>query len=65
MPAPVLLVIDGAYRRRDTQVPPYKIIRNQLPAGLRGLWPSHRNNAEHGLRTLPHKFGGTAPNHLK
>ena len=35
------------------------------PAGLRGLWPSQRNNAKHGLRTLPHKFGGIAPNLYK
>ena len=38
---------------------------NPLPAGLRGLWPSHRNNAKHGLRTLPHPFRTAAPNHYK
>ena len=38
---------------------------NPLPAGLRGLWPSYRNNAKHGLRTLPHFFQPTAPNHYK
>ena len=90
-------VVFGAYRRRDTQVPPYELCRQSvgecraapvcaavrcggdddrripanpypmyhLPAGLRGLWPSHRNNAKHGLRTLPHFFRTTAPNHYK
>ena len=43
----------------------YGMIRNPLPAGLRGLWPSHRNNAKHGLSALPHPFRTTAPNHYK
>ena len=38
---------------------------NIPPAGLRGLWPSHRNNAKHGLSALPHPFRTTAPNHYK
>ena len=35
------------------------------PAGLGGLWPSHRNNAKHGLSALPHFFQPDAPNHYK
>ncbi len=38
---------------------------NPLPAGPRGLWPSYRNNAKHGLSALPHFFQPTAPNHYK
>ncbi len=45
-----------------TGMSPYRPMHHP-PAGLRGLWPSHRNNAKHGLRTLPHPFRATAPNH--
>ena len=65
MPAPTSILIDGPYRRRNTRVPPHEIIRNPVPAGLRGLWPSHRNNAKHGLSALPHFFQRTAPNPIK
>ena len=47
----------------DRRIPANPYPMYHPPAGLRGLWPSHRNNAKHGLRALPHKFGGTAPNH--
>ena len=42
---------------------PTKRIRNPVLAGLRGLWPSHHNNAKHGLSALPHPFCGSVPNH--
>ena len=48
----------GAFRRTRTPCA-------NLPAGLRGLWPSHRNNAKHGLSALPHFFQRTAPNPIK
>ena len=50
----------GTHRSRPTRA-----IQNPVPAGLLGLWPSHRNNAKHGLRALPHFFQPTASNQNK
>ena len=77
MPAPTSIITDGAYRRctmircagrcghRPLQgvYVSRTIPLTKLPAGLRGLWPSHRNNAKHGLRALPNQFCSTGRNH--
>ena len=79
MPAPTSIITDGAYRRctmircagrcghRPLQgvYVSRTIPLTKLPAGLRGLWPSHRNNAKHGLSALPHPLRTAAPNHYK
>ena len=57
-PCGVGVTMTGAFRRTRTPC-------TNPPAGLRGRRPSHRNNAKHGLRTLPHFFRTTAPNHYK
>ena len=50
----------------DRHIPanPYTPI-DPPPAGLGGLWPSHRNNAKHGLSALPHFLRTTESNHKK